>query len=180
MSNGQLGITVPDKELAAVCGLFCPACNLFIGTKEDPERLKLLAQRLQRPVEDLECHGCRTEKRSFFCNEYCKMAKCAVEKGIDFCGECTEYPCAELKDFQCQMPHRIELWKNHDRIKEVGYEKWYAEMIEHYSCPDCGTINSTYDLEGCRKCGTTPSNAYVRQHKSEIIQHLAKVMAPTK
>lgn len=175
MTNQQMNLEIPDKKLAAICGLFCPSCNLFIGTREDSERLKTLARRLQRPTTELECHGCRTDKRSFFCRENCKMASCAAEKGIDFCGECREYPCSELKDFQSQMPHRIELWKNHERIKEVGYEKWYREMIEHYSCSECGTINSTYDLVGCRKCGATPSNAYVREHKDEIIVHLNRL-----
>lgn len=34
----------PDKTLAAVCGLYCEACTLFIATKEDPARLKGLAR----------------------------------------------------------------------------------------------------------------------------------------
>lgn len=164
---------LPDKRLAAVCGLFCPACNVYIGTKEDPEKLKGIAERLQRPVEELECHGCRSDKLCFFCRESCKMAKCAAEKGIDFCGECAEYPCEELKTFQAQLPHRIELWKYQERIKEVGYEKWYSEMIEHYSCPACGTLNSAYDM-ACRKCGATPGCTYVSLHKNEILQQLAK------
>jgi len=173
MKNGQVGSFNPDKRLAAVCGLFCPTCNLFIGTKEDPERLKRMAKGFQLPVEELECHGCRSEKRGFFCNKYCKMTACSAEKGIDFCGECSEYPCEELKAFQVKMPHRIELWKSHDRIVEVGYEKWYAEMIEHYSCAECGTLNSAYDI-ACRKCGKVPSCNYVNLHKEEINQHLAK------
>jgi hypothetical protein len=74
------------------------------------------------------------------------MAKCAAAKGVDFCGECAKYPCGDLRAFQAEMPHRIELWKSQARIKEAGYEKWYAEMIEHYSCQKCGTLNSTYDL----------------------------------
>ncbi|HKZ56796.1 MAG TPA: DUF3795 domain-containing protein [Thermodesulfovibrionales bacterium] len=163
---------IPDKRLAAVCGLFCPACSVFIGTKEDPERLKVIAKRLQRSVEELECHGCRSEKRCFYCGS-CKETRCAAEKGIDFCGECTEYPCEELRIFQTEMPHRIELWKSQERIKEIGYEKWYKEMIEHYSCPTCRTLNSAYDM-ACRKCGTTPSCAYVSLHKDEIIQYLDK------
>ena len=32
-----------DKKLAAVCGLYCEACSLFIATAEEPERLKKLA-----------------------------------------------------------------------------------------------------------------------------------------
>jgi ribosomal protein L40E len=102
------------------------------------------------------------------------MTKCAAAKGLDFCGECEEYPCKELKAFQAEMPHRIELWKSQARIKEVGYEKWYGEMIEHYSCPACRALNSAYDIT-CRKCGTTPSCAYVRLHKDEIMKHLSKL-----
>jgi len=55
-------MTVPvDKKLAAVCGLFCPACTVYLGTREDPARLKAIAHRLGRTFEELECHGCRTE-----------------------------------------------------------------------------------------------------------------------
>lgn len=162
----------PDKRLAAVCGLFCPACGVFIGTQEDPERLKGIAERLQRTVQELKCDGCRAEKRCYYCVG-CKKTVCAAEKGVEFCGECTEYPCEELRVFQAELPHRIELWKSQERIKEVGYEKWYAEMTEHYSCPQCGTLNSAYDM-ACRKCGTTPSCNYVSLHKEEILQQLAK------
>lgn len=159
--------------MAAVCGLFCPACNVFIGTREDPERLNVTARRIQRPVEELQCNGCRSEMRCFYCESKCIMAKCAATKGVDFCGECAEYPCSDLKAFQAEMPHRIELWKSQARIREVGFEKWYAEMIGHFSCPTCHTLNSAYDI-ACRKCGTTPSCAYVRLHKDEIMRQLAK------
>lgn len=53
--DSDKSLFIPDKRLAAVCGLFCPACTVFIGTKENPERLKGIAERFQRPVEDLEC-----------------------------------------------------------------------------------------------------------------------------
>ncbi len=162
-----------DKKLAAVCGLFCPACHAYIGTREDPERLEALARRINRPADDLHCHGCRSEKRSFFCREICTMAKCAADRGVEFCGDCADYPCKDLKEFQSLAPHRIELWQNHARRKEAGLETWYAEMIGHYSCPACHTVNSAYDLK-CRKCGNDPSCEYVRLHRDEIARHLAK------
>lgn len=161
----------PDRRLAAVCGLFCPACTVFIGTREDPKRLKIIAERVQRTVEELRCDGCRSAERCFYCREKCKMGKCASERGVDFCGECREYPCEDLKTFQAEMPHRIELWKSQERIKEVGYEKWFAEMVVHYSCPECHTLNSAYDLK-CRNCGREPSCDYVSQHKDAITRHL--------
>jgi len=173
MSEKIASTHILDKRLAAVCGLFCPACNVFIGTREDQGRLKVMARRFKLSLEELHCDGCRSEKRCFYCESKCTMTKCAATKGVDFCGKCAEYPCKDLKVFQSEMPHRIELWKSQVRITEVGYEKWYREMAEHYSCKKCGTINSAYDL-ACRKCGSTPSCAYVDLHKDEIERHLAK------
>ena len=48
------------------------------------------------------------------------MLRCATEKGVDFCVECEEYPCADLVEFQGAMPNRIELWKSLERIKRSG------------------------------------------------------------
>ena len=174
MTRNKEDLRRPDKRLAAVCGLFCRSCTIYIGTSEDPERLNAVARRTGRPIKDLYCHGCRTDTRCFFCKSVCTMAKCAADKGVEFCGQCAEYPCQNLKTFQAAMPHRIELWKSQERIREAGYEKWYAEMLEHFSCPECGTINSAYDLK-CRKCGHEPGCEYVRLHKDEITQHLAKM-----
>ena len=170
MKNSNEGIQVPNIKLAAVCGLFCPSCSLFIGTQEEPERLKRIAERWQVSLEAAKCYGCRSDKRFPYC-ETCKMSACALKRGIDFCGECEEYPCEDLKSFQAELPHRIELWKSQERIKAVGYEKWYAEMIEHYSCPKCRTLNSAYDFK-CRNCGGEPSCEYVGRHKQAIIQQL--------
>jgi hypothetical protein len=167
MDSERTGYGIPDIKLSAVCGLFCPACTVFIGSMEEPNRLKALSERFGAEVETMECHGCRSDKRGLYCNKACKMTKCAAEKGVDFCGQCSEYPCTELKAFQSQMPHRIELWESQERIKAVGFEKWYMEMIEQYSCPDCHTINSAYD-RACRNCGTAPSSNYVKMHENEV------------
>lgn len=163
-----------DKSKAAVCGLFCPACTLYIGTQDDPGRLEFLAAAFNLPVEDVKCDGCRAGRRSFYCRDACTMYKCAADRGLDFCGSCPDYPCQELKDFQCAMPHRIELWQSLDRIREAGPEKWFAEMQEHYACPACGVINSAYDLQ-CRSCGAEPGNAYVAENKDGIIEGMAKM-----
>ncbi len=174
MDSDQSNSSIPDKKGAAVCGLFCPACSAFIGSTEEPARLQTIANNFQVPVEKVECKGCRSDKRGLYCENYCKMTRCAAEKGIDFCYQCQEYPCSDIKTFQALMPHRIELWQSQDRIKEVGWERWYAEMVEHYSCPDCGTINSAYDM-ACRKCGRTPANRYVELHKDEIVEKAGKM-----
>jgi hypothetical protein len=45
------------------------------------------------------------------------------------------------------------------------------EKREKYTCPQCRTINSAYDLK-CRNCGHEPSCRYVAEHQQEIIQFL--------
>ena len=164
----------PDIKKAAVCGLFCPACSLYIATTEDPERLEILAKRFGMPKEELECLGCRSEKLSFFCRNHCKMVKCAAEKGLEFCCECGEYPCAELSVFQSKAPHRIELWNSQKRIKEAGWEKWYSEMLDMYKCGACGAISSAYDIK-CRKCGEEPSCAFTAKYHGEIEKSISKM-----
>jgi hypothetical protein len=162
-----------DTKLAAVCGLFCEACTLYIATTEDPDRLKWMSERFQLSEEEMRCYGCRAEKRGPYC-QTCKMFACAAEKGIDFCVDCQDYPCSDLKQFQSQMPHRNELWDDLERIKSVGYKKWLKENREKYTCPQCQTINSAYDLK-CRKCGHEPSCSYVAKHKKAIEQVLANL-----
>jgi len=76
------------------------------------------------------------------------------------------------------MPHRIELWQAQNRIREVGYENWFEEMLEHYSCTRCNTINSAYHI-ACRNCGVTPSCAYVDLHKEEIMSYLSSIREST-
>jgi hypothetical protein len=159
-----------DKKLAAVCGLYCEACTLFIATTEDPARLKGFAERFQLSEEAMRCYGCRSDERGPYC-QTCKMFSCAAERGIDFCVECEEYPCQDLKQFQSEMPHRRELWEDLERIKAVGYKDWLKKIRENYTCPQCGCLNSAYDLK-CRKCGEEPSCNYVAKHKEAIEQVL--------
>jgi hypothetical protein len=159
-----------EKVLAAVCGLYCEACTLFIATKEDPARLKKLSERFHLSEEEMKCYGCRSDKRGPYCQK-CKMISCVAERGVEFCSECEEYPCNELKQFQSERPHRIELWDDLMRIRDVGYKYWLTEIKENYVCSECQTINSAYDIK-CRKCGSEPSCKYVANHKEAIEQVL--------
>jgi hypothetical protein len=158
------------KKLAAVCGLYCEACTLYIATTEDPERMKWMTERFQLSEETMRCYGCRAAKRGPYC-QTCKMFACAAERGIDFCVECKDYPCHDLKQFQFERPHRIELWDDLEQIKTKSYKTWLKEIRENYTCSQCQTINSAYDLK-CRKCGHEPSCAYVAKHKEAIEQAL--------
>lgn len=155
-----MGHIIPDKQTAAVCGLLCKACGIYIATKENnTEQLKRIAERLQIPFEHVSCNGCRSNTHSAHCKS-CYFRECSIKKGIEFCSDCIEFPCTQLKDFQTKMPHRVELFKSLERIKEVGWEKWYGEIVARHSCIKCNHLNGWYDL-ACNQCGNKPSNNFV-------------------
>jgi hypothetical protein len=166
----------PGREVpltAAVCGLFCDACVLFIACHEQPETLPALAARWNLPVEQMHCDGCRTDRRTPYCGQ-CIMFKCAAERGHVFCVECNDYPCAELRSFQSQAPHRAKLFESLGRIAEVGADTWRAEVRGRYTCPSCGTLNSAYHLQ-CRRCGHDPASGFVASHREAIQERLSRL-----
>ncbi|MFO7625176.1 MAG: DUF3795 domain-containing protein [Anaerolineales bacterium] len=161
----------PDIRLAGSCGLFCPSCKIYIATRDRADIRKRIAESLYLPTLNLECEGCRSDSRYYYC-QTCEIKRCAASRNLDFCGECLDYPCVKLSRFQAQRPHRSEVFANQDRILEAGFETWFQEMIVRYSCPECGTLNSAYHLT-CPTCRTSPSCAYVSDHKAEIIYYLS-------
>lgn len=153
----------PDKSLAAVCGLYCPACPIYQFTRQNNVKaLTLIAQRMNITLDKVYCTGCRTSVKTDYCTN-CVMIRCASGKGIDFCSDCHEYPCEHLLEFKKGMPHRVEILDSLDRICDAGWESWYVEMQEHYACPGCHQPNGWYDFQ-CKSCGHEPGNAFAGKH----------------
>jgi hypothetical protein len=173
-SHSLTGDKSPNFKLAATCGLYCGSCGIYLATQEnDVKKMLGYALILNQSFDETLCDGCRAERKSAHCKTICTFIKCASEKGIEFCGDCNDYPCNDLKVFQSKMPHRIEIWESQQRIKEVGREKWLIEMNEHFSCPACQTVNSAYDLT-CRNCGNSPGCQFVFLHREKIEEYLSK------
>lgn len=170
----MVSIESDKQKTAAYCGLFCEACGLYLATKENGEKLAKIAERYKMTPEQVKCDGCRSQKLSPYCAT-CKMKTCASQKNINFCSECGEYPCQLVFDFRSQpnVAHRLEIENSLQRILEIGYTAWYSEMVQHYSCNQCGTINSAYDTF-CRNCKNTPANTYVELHDEEIKKILSQ------
>ena len=54
------------KESYGICGLVCSLCSY-----------------------NTNCSGCKCKK------ENCEIKECCTEKGLNYCFECDEYPCAK-------------------------------------------------------------------------------------
>jgi len=133
------------RRYLSFCGAYCKTCYWFTGEiKRKAKGLLDIAQeqncfpRLFKDKVDPEnflkglellsqthtCSGCKLERR-----ERCEIVRCALEKGVENCGECKEFPCEILKNNPGVVKfHTIE---NLKEIKRIGFEKW----VEGLSLP---------------------------------------------
>lgn len=91
----------------AYCGLDCDECPALAATLNDDQALRVKTAEIWsreynaeiRP-EDVNCTGC-TEPSGVkipHCFE-CGMRLCALERPVNTCADCGDYPCPELEQF---------------------------------------------------------------------------------
>ena len=86
------------KKKIAYCGLDCEKCDAYIATKNNDHSLRIKTARLwselnQTPIlpEHINCEGCRADGvKTYYCSTLCAIRCCALEKGVDTCGDCLE------------------------------------------------------------------------------------------
>lgn len=113
---------MPKQKMIAFCGVICTECPVYIATqKDDNEERKRVAQNWSsddkpRKPEDINCDGCLVVgKRLYpFCTA-CEVRACGLEKKVENCAHCDEYPCEKLNKH----------WEKEDiiGIEKVG-EEW--------------------------------------------------------
>ena len=70
------------------------------------------------------CSGCRGANLQCPIPDICAARNCFREKGVDFCFQCSDYPCE--KQFYGRLRDR---WRErNDRMKEVGAIQFYEEQ----------------------------------------------------
>ena len=128
------------KKMTAPCGLDCFNCPMYLANKNEKLR-NVIAERLNIPFEKAVCGGCRNEKGIIaFLNmtEPCYVYKCTESRGINFCCDCSEFPCDHLHpyaDKASQLPHNTKVF-NLCLIKKMGLESWAKEKAK--------TVKDTY------------------------------------
>ncbi len=121
--------------LAAPCGIHCGLCPLNKALSDEKLR-DTLSQRMNIPPEKATCPGCRgVEGHCPVIGEQCATFICAQEKGVDFCCDCSEFPCPKLmpcSDRAESLPHNIKVYSLTLR-KHKGEEAWNQMIDQIYS-----------------------------------------------
>jgi len=106
---------------------------LAIENKEARAAVEKMSEEYNVPVEIMLCKGCRyhdgripLQKHIFGDSHRCAAYECSKTKGIDFCGECNDFPCDNLHpyaDRSTELPHNMKVF-NLCLINKMGLEHW--------------------------------------------------------
>jgi hypothetical protein len=108
--------------------------------------------------EDLHCNGCKSQTLCIYCRD-CDIKLCAEEKELEFCFECSQFPCDRLISFnRDKYPHHHFVLRNLYEIQQIGKEKWMNRQKKRWTCMNCDTPFEWYS-EHCTSCGTRVYNA---------------------
>src|SRR5208282_2659227 len=96
MSTSERQMSKSERlRLVAACGIDCGNCSLNL-CRSDPALLERLAAR-GIPRERLPCAGCRNVAGDCpVISARCETYECVIQKGVDFCSECADFPCSKL------------------------------------------------------------------------------------
>ncbi len=79
------------------------------------------------------CSGCRSAEHNGCSINGCFLLECTKKHGIDFCGECDEFPCQKTKELFEEEVYRQ--WLNgNQQIRDNGIEAFWENNSEnpHY------------------------------------------------
>lgn len=117
------------RAVTAPCGLDCFNCEFFADNLTDAFA-HLIHTKYGVPKEMIACRGCREQDgKHFHIPQGCATLDCVKEKGVAFCSDCAEFPCALLAptaDGAATYPHNMKVY-NLCRIKANGIDAWIAE-----------------------------------------------------
>lgn len=121
-SNGT--IKKSSAALESALGNFDEYANRFADLLEEPAFNNYPQFReLLHYFTTVECRGCRIEQCKLFTG--CKVRECHKEKGVEFCYECSEFPCGNTGFDEHLQKRSVTI---NLRIKEIGIERYYEEI----------------------------------------------------
>jgi hypothetical protein len=150
------------------CGLNCGACDVMIAYKTGNKSafasfwtepnleafLKSKGVNFEKNDLKLQCHGCKSDDVFIYCKS-CEIRECAINKNVEHCSDCDEYPCeifSNWKKLQVFLPHIKSQQGNLDAINEIGVDRWIEDQEKQWKCPQCNTSFSWY-ADKCNSCG---------------------------
>lgn len=148
-------------NLVGACGLYCGACDHYLSNTASGKHLLERKTAIGIKVSQNPCGGCKVDcldKLCKWCRE-CSIRKCVIGKNLNHCRECKQFPCEEIEAFNGIHMHKREGYQNLARLSELGISEWLKEQEVRWSCRNCGSSYSFYELE-CFCCKSKVEGLY--------------------
>ena len=131
------------KKMLGRCGYRCDLCAARSDNPEIRQKLvdgwrKYLGHQMYT-AENVRCDGCMNEGR--LADKNCPIRPCAIEKGVENCAYCDDYPCEKLKDFICSREKFIK------RLSEISDEDYNLCLRQFESEPELKEIRKALGKE---------------------------------
>ena len=137
------------------CGQFyCALCKYFTGTLV--EAAKHLWKFIERPAsivlimkasnacdfeefargvkwlasQEKPCKGCRFGGGWSWWPD-CPVRDCTIQKGIDFCYQCADFPCNKLKE-EPLLEIKKSIIETNNKIRDIGIEEHFQILRDKY------------------------------------------------
>jgi hypothetical protein len=123
-----------DSFLFAPCGMNCMVCYVHLKNKKS-------------------CNGCPSNDidKPERCRK-CNIKNCAKSKELNYCYECTEFPCKTIKNLEksYKMRYKTSLIDNSEFVRESGIITFMNNEKEKWTCT-CKGVISLHDRY-CTEC----------------------------
>jgi ribosomal protein L32 len=132
-----------SSALVAPCGMNCALCASYLALVNDVK---------SKGVKMPYCAGCRPRnKQCAFLKKRCSKL---LKGEVDFCFECSNFPCDPLKtiDRRYKSRYRMSMIDNSRFIKEHGMQSFLEEQAKTWKCPNCGEMICCHNGI-CFNCG---------------------------
>lgn len=119
------------KELIAPCGMNCAVCSGYLALKHDVK---------SKGVKMPYCKGCRPrDKKCAFLKKRCELL---LNNKVQFCIECTDFPCQNLKhiDERYRTFFQMSMIDNLQSIKKNGIAVFLKIQNKKWRCLNCNGI----------------------------------------
>jgi hypothetical protein len=120
-----------SEELVSPCGMNCGRCSGYLALQHDVKN-----KGIRMPY----CIGCRPrDKQCAFLKKRCKRL---LQKKVDFCFECPEYPCRNLQhiDERYRTFFHLSPLENLNFIKTHGVKKFLQRDYTQWKCSTCNEM----------------------------------------
>lgn len=123
-----------NEKIVAPCGIDCFNCEMY-AENVTPEFQERLSGTTKIPAEKITCAGCTDGNICLLLKmqgKSCKTLDCVKQKGVDYCFNCTDFPCLylmPLADGAGKFPQNIKLY-NLCQIKKIGLDNWVLQAAE--------------------------------------------------